>query len=340
MNKTLLLIIGVVIAVVVGVGAIVVISQRAQPTPTPVQTATPQAEAPLRITITPPSGPISASASASFDVLLNTNGVKIDGFQFIANLDGDGVVVSDSDPVATGVQITPASVTGMNPVTNSVVGQGTAQVIRYAMITQNAGQPFSSSTPVKVATVSFIPGAVGTIKLEFNTQNTRANKTGTTEDTLITAVSQTFTVGPAIAAVTPATSSASTARVTAPSTAVACDAACLTDNDCSLGLSCISNSCRNPTNPTSLTCAAAGASTATTSATPVPSPTAAAIAQTTTSTASATPRPTATATPRVATIAALPSELPESGSVENTIYLVVAGLACIGLAAFFMLRTL
>src|SRR5260221_695729 len=84
----------------------------------------------------------------------NTNGVKIDGFQFIANLDGTASpVVTDGDPVTAGVQIATTTVAGLSSVTNSVVPQGTAQVIRYAMITQSASAPFSSTTPTKIATI-------------------------------------------------------------------------------------------------------------------------------------------------------------------------------------------
>src|SRR5260221_695732 len=130
----------------------------------------------------------------------NTNGVKIDGFQFIANLDGTASpVVTDGDPVTAGVQIATTTVAGLSTVTNSVVPQGTAQVIRYAMITQSASAPFSSTSPTKIATITFTPGTTGTVTLDFNTQNTRANKTGSTEDTLITAASVSYTVGPAVA---------------------------------------------------------------------------------------------------------------------------------------------
>ncbi len=342
MNRTLLLIIGVIVALVVGVGAIVVVTT-SRPAPTPIPTATPQVQAPLTISVTPSSTTLTASASASFDVLLNTNGVKIDGFQFIANLEGADVAVTDGDPVTEGVQITPVAVTGMNPVTNSVVAQGVTQVIRYAMITQSAGQPFSSSTATKVATVNFVPAATGTIRLDFNSQNTRANKTGTTQDTLITAASQTFTVGPALAATPAAAAAAATTT-----SVLSCDAACLTDNDCSIGLSCISNSCRAPACPNSsiCSCTATGSAALAVAATPKPTP----VIGGATATTSATPKPTVTpkatatpkttATPKVASIAALPSALPESGSVETTIFLIIAGLLCMGLAAVLMLGAL
>lgn len=324
MNRTLILVIGIIIALVVGVGAFFFISSR--PTPSPTPTVSPQVQAQLRITVTPSAVALTASQSASFDVFLNTNGVKVDGFQFIANLDGANVTVVDNDPVASGTQIKPAEVTGLNPVTNSVVAQGTAQVIRFAMITQSAAQPFFSSGPIKVATVNFVPGTPGTIKLDFNIQNTRANKTGTTDETLITAASQTFTVNPALAA-TPSASPLAQAQTTP----IACDAACLTDNDCSVGLSCVNNSCRAPACPSSSTCSCTGGFVATGSATPTATPKPATASATPTS----TPKPTATAS-----IAALPSSLPQSGSIENTFILIVSGLSLMVLAAIFMLRTL
>lgn len=349
MSKTLLLIIGAIVALVVGVGAAVIIinnqAQKQAPTPTP----SAQVQVPLKITVTPQTTSFTASVSASLDVFLNTNGVKIDGFQFIANLDGNASpVVTDSDPNTTGVQITPAQVSGLNPVTNSVVTQGTAQVIRYAMITQNAGQPFTTGAPVKVATITFIPGSSGTVKLDFNTQNTRANKTGTTEDTLITAASQTFTVSSAVAGAAPVVASPSAAitttttktTVSKTTTAIACDAACLNDNDCTSGLSCINNACRNPVCSDNTTCLCPGVATTTTSPTPKPRVTATLDSSLSGATPSATPKTVITSKPKTATIAALPKSLPKSGGVADTILLIAAGLSCMVLAAFFMLRTL
>src|SRR5258708_15099416 len=164
MNKRLLLIIGGLVALaVVGVVVFLVIRGQSQPE-APVPTIVPQTQAPLKITVSSTPGILNASSSANLDIFLNTNGTKIDGFQFIATLDGDGhPVVTDADPGTPAVQIQSAAVTGMNTVTNSVATEGTAQVIRYAMITQTASQPFSSSTPIKVATITFVPGAPGSV---------------------------------------------------------------------------------------------------------------------------------------------------------------------------------
>lgn len=364
MNKRLILIIGGVAAVIVAIVAVFfILGNRSQAPTTVAPTPQPISQEPLTFTTTVSPAALSASSSATINIFLNTHGTKIDGFQFIATLDGDGApIITDADPSTPAIQIQSGTVTGMNTVTNSVVPQGGAQVIRYAMITQNASQPFTSSSPVQVATVTFIPSSAGSVKLDFNAQNTRANKTGTTDDTLIITTPQTMTVSSAVGSVptptplaalsTASTSASTTSKTTTvakTSTVIACDAACLTDNDCSSGLSCINNACRNPACSTETTCSCTGAAVTSTSPTPTPIPTA-------TPKATATPKPTATpktlaaasssstsvvvATPTPAAIAALPKDLPVSGGVQDTILLVVTGVSFMALGAFFMLRML
>ena len=371
MNKRVLLIIGGVVAAIIGIVVVVaLINSRNQAAVVEAPTPVPQSTEPLAFTTTLTPTTLSASGSATLDIFLNTHGTKIDGFQFIATLDGDSQpIVSDADTATPAVQIQSGAVTGMNPVTNSVVPQGGAQVIRYAMITQNASQPFTSSSPVKVASVIFVPSVNGTVKLDFNAQNTRANKTGSTDDTLITTQPLSLTVSPSLslaASPTPIIGAVPTASpsgkttttksttVAKSTTVIACDAACLTDNDCSSGLSCINNACRNPACSSETTCSCTGAAVTTTeSPTPTPRPTA-------TPRPTVTPRPTATpvliagsstATPSptliavakktsTATIAALPKDLPVSGGVEDTILLLIAGVSCMAIGAFYMLRML
>jgi hypothetical protein len=374
MNKKVVIGIIVGIALLSGVGLAAFFLLRPPSVPeTPLPQTKTTVPAKISLTTQPSSQAFVASESGTLDLLINTNGVKVDGFQFIATLNGSASpVVSDGDTGTAGVQIEPSVAAGLSVVTNSVITQNGDQVVRYAMITQDPSQSFSSSTPLKVATIRFTTGQAGVIKIEFNTQNTRANRTGSTEETLITATSQTYTVsaatGTTIAQSTTSTPSAAVAITTPPpatssstkvssATALSCNNACLNDNDCASGLSCINNACANAACPGSATCSCTGTQTlaaASATATPratsallataTPRPTSTPLAQfaaTSVSTSSATSTASATITPRpsaTATIAALPATLPASGSVENTIMLIASGIMCITVAAFFMLR--
>lgn len=339
-NK-ILVIVGIVLVVLVG-GIVFFASRQVPSNPVPTPTPIVKTQEPPVLTVEPTSTTLVASQSATFDLFLNTHGIQIDGFQFIATLDGSAIpTITDSDALTAGTQIAAASVSGLNPVTNSVVPQDSAQIIRFAMITTSATDPFSSTTPVKIASVTFMSSNPGALSLTFNLPNTRANKNGSTEETLIKASDEKFTVSQMVASASPIASASSSqvaksATTGSSATAIACDSACLNDNDCSLGLSCINNACRNPACTASLTCqcapgstaTASGAKTTSVSLTPTPRPT-------------VTPRPTATPTAVASsstTIAALPDELPQSGSMENTIILIMSGLACITLAGFLMIK--
>lgn len=381
MNKKLLIGIIVGVALLGGIGvSIMLLARRNNPAEVaqgPAPTSQPAAN--LTLTSQASSTNFTASGSASIDLFLNTGSTNIDGFQFIATLNGDSTpTISDSDSGTPGIQIEPAPAAGLTVVTNSVISQNGDQIVRYAMITQNPSQPFVSDTPTKIATIHFTTAAAGSLKLEFSPQNTRANRTGSSEETFLTTTAQNYMVASAAPASEPiaASDSASLAAASAalqltpaptasaaatktsttsaklasaalkatPTPAPGCSMACLADTDCSGGLACIGNSCVNPSCPNSPSCSC------TTTASPTPTPKTKAAA---TPKASATPKPTATAAPvpqvagattdpdisaPTSTIAALPKTLPQTGAVEDTILLLTSGTLCIVAAGYFMLR--
>ncbi|PWU23999.1 hypothetical protein C5B42_01090 [Candidatus Cerribacteria bacterium 'Amazon FNV 2010 28 9'] len=377
-KKKILLIALAIVVIIVAIGGVVFfVTQQNTPPPSSTTGVVPATPSPASLTLTvqPSSPTIAASSSASLDVFLNTGGVAIDGFQFIATLNGSSSpTVTDTDPATTGIQIEPSTGVALTPVTNSVVNQNGDQVIRYAMITQDASQSFSNTAPTKVATIHFTTATNGTAQISFDTQNTRANRTGSTQETLIAGATQSFTITSAIATSPIASSSGTLATAPSPSPALiakaasssvntkpnptptlapSCNAACLSSSDCSSGLSCINNACVNVACPGSASCTCTATPTPKATATPKPTttPTPLALAQTTrngqfsdtsintiaSSSASDIAAGAVTTQPKVASIAALPASLPVTGGIEDTFMLLLSGVACVTVAGVLML---
>lgn len=368
MDKRVLIAIIVVIVLALCGGGAFLFFQSQQQAVVPVSTPAPVVKQQTAQPTLSVQGPTSlvASQSATLDIYVDTKGVKVDGFQFIATLEGTATpVVQDADPNATGVQISAEVIPELTIATNSVVDQSGKQVIRFAMITAAGTSGYATSTPVKVASIPVIPGAEGTAMISFNPQNSRASKSTGGEDALFTTSDKTFTVAATstsdpLALAPTTTASTSSTIASAPTTTTntstqnpSCRLSCATDNDCAAGLACEFGLCVNPACSSSQTCSCTTPNlTAQTAPTPYVPPTAssstsALIAQgtsnstssaTTTTTTSALVTPTPKATVKASTMSATLTQsdpLPVSGSIENTLLLLGAGFLFIGLGFVF-----
>lgn len=306
-KKKLALIIGGIVALLVVVGIVIAVLSNANNSSN--QTAAPSSSTaptqPIVLSIKSSATSLVASQSATLDLYLNTNGAKLDGFQFIASVEGSSTpIITDSDLAKDGIQITAVEGADLSLVNNSVTPQNNAQIVRFSMISKVPSAPFSSTTPVKIASIVITPTAAGTLKLDFNGPNTRANLVGSDEGTLITTNVQAYTVSPGdlTAFATPATATTSgTSIKTTPLPS-----------------------------PTAIALKTTTTATASPSATPKTTPKATAIAQTL---ATSTPIALATARPASASPSALPKVLPQSGGVSDTIFLIVTGVGFLFLAA-------
>ncbi len=344
MDKRIILILVIVIVVIAGVGGALFFLTK-QPTtivtPTVAPVATPVSGAQAGgTTLTASSqAPLTAGQPGSIDVYIDTKGVKVDGFQFIATLAGSSLpTVPDSDSATDGIQIQPAILSSLAVSTNSVTSQDGTFIIRYAMIAQDSVAGFSTDSPTKIASIPVSTGTGGKVTLAFNQQNSRVRLTSGGDDALmgvtdasvdVIASTATNASGSGSLAST-ATSSATT--TTSAATSQFCLASCFTDSDCAAGFVCETDRCVNPACPTSQTCGCG----ATAGATPVATTRPVSIA-TPIAVAAPTPLMTPVATPvEDSTIvkASSSGQLPSSGSFEYTLLTLGAGLLLVGGGVF------
>lgn len=317
MNKKNIVILASVLVfmLVLGTGvAVFLINRQNTPSSETVAEATPTTTPPT-LTVQSSSSSLTASQSGTLDVYLNTFGQSINGFQFIATLDGTSLPkVTDTDSVSSGVQVEAVSIPNLSVSTNSVIDQDGKQVIRFAMVTQSASEAYQTSTPVKVATVSVVPGKAGTLSLTFNTQNTRASTEGGQQDTLLSTADSSYIVSAPLQTNTIAamddTTEASALSPVATSSAIADASVSNATTNGELGSGPTPTIKPSPTAKPQLI----GASSSTSSSTLTTT-------ATSTSSAKATATPSATVAPQV---------LPVSGSTENTILLLLTGVIFIG----------
>ncbi|MEP7166741.1 MAG: hypothetical protein ABI758_02050 [Candidatus Woesebacteria bacterium] len=339
MDKRIIIVLVLVIVIVAGVGGAMLLLNRTPATPvaTPFPSATPAVSAQTQPTLTTQiSSPLTASGSATIDVYLDTKATKIDGFQFIATLNGTALpTISDADSGTEGTQISPENIPELTTSTNNVTEQDGAFVIRFAMVSSDSTLGYSNTSPTKVASIPVLAGSGGNVTLTFNQQNSRARLLSGGEDTLVTTTDGTFPVASSGSSstqtsVSTASSSllAQTAVTTTPAPTTAatattspfCLASCFSDGDCAAGLACETDRCVNPACPTSQTCGCGANQTAqTVTTTPVP---------TVVASAAATPI-VATSAP-IAEASSSAQDLPTSGSVEYTLLAIGAGLFLIG----------
>ncbi|HSW89856.1 MAG TPA: hypothetical protein VLH19_03200 [Patescibacteria group bacterium] len=193
-NKTLAIVLIVVVLAAVAGGVLVFL--RNQTPPEAVPTPTPAAQAPTpSLTLQPSTTAMTASQSASIDVFLNTNGAKINGFQFILTISGSANTdVTDADPAATGIQIQAPDQPSLSVATNNVTDQSGKKVIRYAMVTTDPTKAFPISGNIQVARILLTPNNAGSLIAEFSAQNTRANLVSNNDEIAVNSKDTTLAV--------------------------------------------------------------------------------------------------------------------------------------------------
>lgn len=351
MDKRVIIILVLVIALVAGVGAaILILTRQSTPpistTPTPQTSSAPQSASVPAIS-TRSETTLQAGLPSSIAVLLDTKGVRVDGFQFIATIDGTSLpAVIDADNSQEGVQIAPAALPGFSVSTNSVTEQDGKYVVRFAMVlSDTTSQGYTTQGPESVATITVTPGTAGTISMAFNQQNARARLNESGDDVVMASTDGAFVASAQTSggvAAAPATSSAkvTAAASTAPfattpaaqtttssSPSPFCLATCFSDSDCAAGFVCETDRCVNPSCPTSQTCSCSGTTTAQASATPRATPVPTPVVAVSTATPRSTPVVPASVAP-TATDSAEP--LPKSGNTAYTILTIGAGLLLLG----------
>lgn len=323
----------IAILIVIAVAAIVLIT-RSQPQVSLTPTSTPSATPGQNVTISlqPESNILIASQSALFDVFLNTNGTHIDSFQFIITLDGTSKphVLNSGTAKSSGNQILAQTIPGLSTVTNSSIEQAGKSTIRFAMITENSKQPYSTSNLTKIATILVNSEQAGTLQFNFDSQNTLATITGTSQDTPLVSTGFSGTVSPSIAPTVspfatpaPATSSAKTTKTQTSKTLALSTPTPIPTTQPSIASS------LDPTNGLDQTSASS-------SATPTPLPTTTPLPAIASPSATLVPVLSSSATS--ATNSALPSELPKTGGISDSIALLLSGTGFFFIGFALLLR--
>ncbi len=344
MNSKVLIILILVVAIVAGVGiAILLLTRQAAPAPIPTPLATPvvQIQTKPELSAMTPSSTLSVGEKTTIDIYLDTKSSQINGFQFIANIDGTAFpAVLDADDASDGMQIEHAQIPELSVSTNSVIQQDGRYVVRYAMVTSDEASGFSSTSPVKVASIPVTPGTAGSIQVTFNAQNSRARVGAGSDEVMLAVADTTYTVTDPMAGTSSAASGSATTTTdplltaasfsatpvpsATPSSGVVaqyCLASCITDSDCAVGLTCEADHCVNPACATSQTCSCSQTAQATLAPTATPR----------TIAAVSTPVPTIAPVEDTTQLASTSAEdLPTAGTIEQTFLAIGSGLLLLG----------
>lgn len=239
----------------------------------------------VEIVLVPSTTPLETNTLSTIFVRVNTKGEAIDGIQVVFDL---------LTQVTTDVSIRVKEGSGLKWAWDRVDGVQGGKKISFAAITSDPYRPFSSTSPVDVAEISFVAKNPGSLAMVFDGFMTKANKHQQLRNVLkpiiiqeyqvrvapsptpipTPVVSQPRTTTPIVASPTPAVSSSTKGQVGTTSSVIAnvaitstgvggnvqtvelgqCGATCQYSSQCGSGFLCYEGKCRLSTNLTSAAC--------------------------------------------------------------------------------------
>lgn len=141
--------------------------------------------------LSPASMSFLPGSEQMIDIVVNTNGAFVDGFQIFADITGS---------VPNDIRFTPAEITGLNPVVSTIDPITGGVQLKFASITTNPSQSFTSvGEDVVLGTFHFTAPSSGTMNIMFNNNLTTSTSHASAEDILAPVSNEMYSfIGPTI----------------------------------------------------------------------------------------------------------------------------------------------